>query len=543
MFSSKEKKKNNNNNNNSINNDDDENQSLNTRSDFNQHQDQELPFRPKSSEDTTTTRNPASSLSGWIDVGKEIQIMAWPVCCDFLTGDCQYMEKASCCPYLHENPLGSSRPCQHGEKCEHKHFKRNWEPDSTVDRCRNCLKEFGVLRRRSHCRECGRLICKDCCKNITPIGKVCAVCEFKLKLASQSKGSSSVPSMRNHNSAELLAKYTDFSPETYKQQQPSSTTGTRNKSEIATQNQNDRVYARAYNNNNNQDDDNNQNDMDYSQSSFSGENNQRNNNNNSDVAEDNNDHRRLEQENIKKEEDSEEFEEDDEILEDQDDQILQLKKRLAGEIAAHGYDDNTDDGFFEILFQLAERYEHLILEMKHHDVFLSNEQNDEQEKQEETISSKKMKKKQNLLLRRQKNLLLFCRQQRSEILSKLLSIRQSVYGEEHPGAAQILIMMGEAHRNDGELSDSEKFLMKALKICEKEYGTDDSETANVLSHLGVTYHAKLVAFRSENKDNNNSSTEELLEAKKFEFLKKSIVIYEKCGEGDIAEEMRRAWDI
>ena len=38
----------------------------------------------------------------------------------------------------------------------------SWEPDNSSDGCRVCKKNFSLVRRRHHCRSCGRLICSKC---------------------------------------------------------------------------------------------------------------------------------------------------------------------------------------------------------------------------------------------------------------------------------------------------------------------------------------------------------------------------------------------
>lgn len=37
-----------------------------------------------------------------------------------------------------------------------------WQPDDDRDTCTSCKKEFGILRRRHHCRKCLQLFCDDC---------------------------------------------------------------------------------------------------------------------------------------------------------------------------------------------------------------------------------------------------------------------------------------------------------------------------------------------------------------------------------------------
>jgi serine/threonine protein kinase len=37
-----------------------------------------------------------------------------------------------------------------------------WVKDTQVTHCKQCTKEFGVLRRKHHCRNCGHIFCNDC---------------------------------------------------------------------------------------------------------------------------------------------------------------------------------------------------------------------------------------------------------------------------------------------------------------------------------------------------------------------------------------------
>mmetsp|Transcript_29671 Transcript_29671/g.38255 ORF Transcript_29671/g.38255 Transcript_29671/m.38255 type:complete len:966 (+) Transcript_29671:115-3012(+) len=39
---------------------------------------------------------------------------------------------------------------------------QSWVPDNMFDACMSCDKPFGFLTRRHHCRHCGRLVCKQC---------------------------------------------------------------------------------------------------------------------------------------------------------------------------------------------------------------------------------------------------------------------------------------------------------------------------------------------------------------------------------------------
>lgn len=38
----------------------------------------------------------------------------------------------------------------------------DWELDDLADCCFICRKEFGVLKRKHHCRKCGRVVCDAC---------------------------------------------------------------------------------------------------------------------------------------------------------------------------------------------------------------------------------------------------------------------------------------------------------------------------------------------------------------------------------------------
>jgi hypothetical protein len=510
----------------------------------------------------------SGSLSGWVDVSREIQIMPWPVCCKFLEGTCEFMDKPSCCPHLHENPLNSTRPCQHGEKCPKKHFKRGWEPDNSTDRCRNCLKEFTVFNRRSHCRECGKLFCssnkeKKCVSEIAQIGKICATCEFKMKIAQAAKGGNAYTVVKTlgkgHNSAELLAKYTDHSPEEIEKLR--SGTGSEveteaekekrrrqklleaaDKEQHDDEEQDDRAgkhldfvnyqehkpdvsidYERNINSNNNDsqhntvyaidadatfDDDN----MDPSSNdNFSTNNNAAYSPYQQQQQEQEQEERDQEREAKQKQidknnDDDDDDDQDQQILEDTDEQIILLKQQLGNEITEYGYDDNTREEFVELLLQLSDRYEQLLVFNDTHRLPANHDQ-----------------------------IQLFYRQQRNEILSRLLNIRETVFGKDHAGVAQILIMMGEAKRHDGELEESVKILSQALEICEQEYGHDHPETANVLSHLGVTCHCAATTTSDDDA--------EFWQEEKEKYLRRSIEIYEQCGEHDAAQELQNVWGL
>lgn len=58
-----------------------------------------------------------------------------------------------------------------------------WIPDAGVSMCMMCRKEFNVIRRRHHCRGCGKVVCGPCSMQEVPLkylsgkkGRVCTEC-------------------------------------------------------------------------------------------------------------------------------------------------------------------------------------------------------------------------------------------------------------------------------------------------------------------------------------------------------------------------------
>lgn len=59
-----------------------------------------------------------------------------------------------------------------------------WAPDSIATHCTACSKEFGLTRRKHHCRSCGEIFCKGCSEHTLPLlndqgqlGKPVRVCD------------------------------------------------------------------------------------------------------------------------------------------------------------------------------------------------------------------------------------------------------------------------------------------------------------------------------------------------------------------------------
>ena len=44
-----------------------------------------------------------------------------------------------------------------------------WTPNSAATACEVCAKGFGMLRRKHHCRQCGKLVCKACLPRTTEL--------------------------------------------------------------------------------------------------------------------------------------------------------------------------------------------------------------------------------------------------------------------------------------------------------------------------------------------------------------------------------------
>eukprot|EP01060_Flectonema_neradi_P038404 TRINITY_DN8036_c2_g1_i1.p1 TRINITY_DN8036_c2_g1~~TRINITY_DN8036_c2_g1_i1.p1 ORF type:complete len:459 (+),score=69.13 TRINITY_DN8036_c2_g1_i1:52-1428(+) len=66
--------------------------------------------------------------------------------------------------------------------------RKHWVASGTVDTCRICSLEFGILRRKHHCRHCGEVICDSCSQfrfvlesdsGATGKRRVCALCATK----------------------------------------------------------------------------------------------------------------------------------------------------------------------------------------------------------------------------------------------------------------------------------------------------------------------------------------------------------------------------
>lgn len=62
-------------------------------------------------------------------------------------------------------------------------FTSSWEPDQGCDNCHSCRVNFSFVKRRSHCRVCGFIFCRECLDQLAVVdgskqGKVVQVCHI-----------------------------------------------------------------------------------------------------------------------------------------------------------------------------------------------------------------------------------------------------------------------------------------------------------------------------------------------------------------------------
>ncbi|KAJ1524366.1 hypothetical protein ONE63_010867 [Megalurothrips usitatus] len=79
-----------------------------------------------------------------------------------------------------------------------------WWPDHAASHCMRCNREFNVVRRRHHCRNCGKIFCSECSENTAPLPskqvyepvRVCTACFSLLHLDSVESSLSSMNTRR-----------------------------------------------------------------------------------------------------------------------------------------------------------------------------------------------------------------------------------------------------------------------------------------------------------------------------------------------------------
>lgn len=92
--------------------------------------------------------------------------------------------------------------------------KTRWMSDNEAQNCYNCVVKFTQIRRRHHCRQCGKILCGKCCKDKIPLPqlgidvseRVCSSCFSIVDLISKSRS----PQMHFRiEAAKVLAEYSE----------------------------------------------------------------------------------------------------------------------------------------------------------------------------------------------------------------------------------------------------------------------------------------------------------------------------------------------
>jgi len=74
-------------------------------------------------------------------------------------------------------------------------FRPRWTPDKEQRQCTSCLSSFTVVKRRHHCRNCGKIFCSLCCDKRMVLDelqyevpeRVCDKCHMKLQNKDQKR--------------------------------------------------------------------------------------------------------------------------------------------------------------------------------------------------------------------------------------------------------------------------------------------------------------------------------------------------------------------
>ena len=88
-------------------------------------------------------------------------------------------------PQVH--PSASSSEVSSNARANIGMVKPFWIPDDEAPHCQECGNKFTVIKRRHHCRACGRVLCSTCCHHKAPLpymeykeARVCAPCLLAL---------------------------------------------------------------------------------------------------------------------------------------------------------------------------------------------------------------------------------------------------------------------------------------------------------------------------------------------------------------------------
>lgn len=64
--------------------------------------------------------------------------------------------------------------------------KSCWQPDAEAPNCNLCSVAFSMLRRRHHCRRCGKIFCSDCAPRANKSFRLCRICKDSPDISSPS---------------------------------------------------------------------------------------------------------------------------------------------------------------------------------------------------------------------------------------------------------------------------------------------------------------------------------------------------------------------
>jgi len=88
--------------------------------------------------------------------------------------------------------------------------KDNWLADKSVGACMKCQATFSTLKRRHHCRLCGKIFCKDCCHKApvpdsTKKVRICDDCSNELQRSTILATPDSIETRERASTAPLIS--------------------------------------------------------------------------------------------------------------------------------------------------------------------------------------------------------------------------------------------------------------------------------------------------------------------------------------------------
>eukprot|EP00732_Lithocolla_globosa_P002338 Lithocolla_globosa_v1_NODE_1510_length_2521_cov_10.159773.p1 type:complete len:669 gc:universal NODE_1510_length_2521_cov_10.159773:510-2516(+) len=93
------------------------------------------------------------------------------------------ISSSSCCSSSHSSVYLSSSDSLHQKSLPGEHVAPVWIQDSDAKVCMDCNTPFSLLRRRHHCRHCGRVLCADCSpkRDLPGKGELVRICDTCLE--------------------------------------------------------------------------------------------------------------------------------------------------------------------------------------------------------------------------------------------------------------------------------------------------------------------------------------------------------------------------